>query len=199
MVSDIATLEPLAGCVELVGKKFRSSLLFWAAVILTLLCPAQIPAQDAPTANPVVILSKLSPPIYPPIAKLARVSGDVQITLKVRQDGSVESAEFVSGPPLLKAAALESAHQSKFECHGCEGHLVEYSMLYTFGYTTTIDCCKLLEEGQGAESRVKITESEHHITILTEPACLCDPAADVVKVRSAKCLFLWHCGTRYGL
>jgi hypothetical protein len=53
---------------------------------------------------------------------------------------------------------------------------------------------------QGAEEpRVGITQSQNYITILTDPLCICDPRADIIKVRSAKCLFLWHCGKRYGL
>ena len=126
-------------------------------------------------------------------------SARVEIALRIRQDGSVESAEVVSGPPLLKAAALDSARQSKFECHECREALTPNSILYTFGYRTTQDCCQSQESSAATEQGAGITQSQSHITILTEPFCTCDPRADVIKVRSFKCLFLWHCGKRYSL
>jgi len=46
---------------------------------------------------------------------------------------------------------------------------------------------------QTIESQAGITQDQNHITIVTEPLYICYPPADVVKVRSAKCLFLWHC------
>jgi TonB family protein len=163
----------------------------------------QTSAQVAPASQEQVLLSKLSPPIYPPLAREVRVSGDVEIALRIRQDGSVESAEVVSGHPLLKAAAIDSARQSKFECHECREAVTPYSILYSFGYTASQHCCQPQEDSaateQGAEPLAGITQSQNHITILTEPLCICDPSADVIKVRSPKCLFLWHCGKRYGL
>jgi TonB family protein len=172
---------------------------------LTLWCSAgQTSAQVAPSPQGQIILSELSPPIYPPLARTARVLGDVKIAVRVRQDGAVESAEVVSGHPLLRAAALDSARRSKFECHECREELTSDSILYTFGFTTTQHCCQPQESSSAAEQgtkepRVGITQSQNHITILTEPFCICDPGADIIKVRSAKCLFLWHCSKRYGL
>lgn len=110
--------------------------------------------------------------------------GDVEIALQIRQDGSIESAEIVrSASPLLKEAALDSARQSKFECHECRDASTPYSVLYTFGYTTTQHCCQPREISampeQRAEAGPGITQSQNHITILTDPFCICDPSADV--------------------
>jgi TonB family protein len=161
------------------------------------------PAQIPPVASPEVLLSKLSPPVFPPLARVARVQGDVEIEVRIREDGSVESAEVVSGHPLLKAAALDSARQSKFECRGCGELARPYSLLYTFEYTTSQHCCQPQTDSNAAEPaaepRAGITQSQNHVTVTIEPFCICDPGADVIKVRSAKCLFLWHCSSRYGL
>jgi TonB family protein len=168
--------------------------LWWVAI--------QTSAQVAMAPQGQVALSELSPPIYPPLARAARIAGDVEITLRIRQDGSVESGEVVRGHPLLKAAALDSARQSKFECNDCGETPIPYSILYTFGYTTTHHCCQTEENSTVSvppKAETEITQMHNHITILTEPFCTCDPRADIVKVRSAKCLFLWHCGKRYGL
>ena len=170
--------------------------------IFGLWCPAtQTLAQVARFPQGQAVLSKLSPPIYPPMARVARVSGDVEVALRIRQDGGVESV--VKGHPMLKAVALDSARQSKFECHHCQEAPSPYSVLYTFEYATMQHCCQPQESSyateRGEEPQARITQSQNHITILTEPICICDPAGDVIKVRSAKCLFLWHCSKRYGL
>src|SRR5580700_9621289 len=89
---------------------------------------AQTPASDA---TPQVVLTKLSPPVYPSLARQARIMGDVKVQVLIRKDGSVASAEVISGHPMLKQAALESAQKSQFECHGCEG-VISYSLAYTF-------------------------------------------------------------------
>jgi TonB family protein len=184
--------------------KIRAFLVFAAAGIFGLWCaPIQTSAQVERFSGGQVVLSKLSPPIFPPLARAARVTGDVEIAVQIRQDGTVESAEVVKGHPLLKAAALDSARQSTFECHDCGDVPRLYSVLYTFGYTTTQHCCqpqaKSVAGEPGAEPQAGITQSQNHITILSEPLCICDPSADVIKVRSAKCLFLWHCSKRWGL
>jgi outer membrane biosynthesis protein TonB len=45
--------------------------------------------------------------------------GDVKLDLSIHRDGSVESADVVSGHAMLKQAALEGARRSQFECRGC--------------------------------------------------------------------------------
>src|SRR5260370_38477063 len=82
-------------------------------------------AAVAETRPPGAVLVKLTPPAYPRLAQQAHIAGDVEIRPAIRQDGSVESAEPVSGHPMLQQAALEGAERSHFECHGSgrgEGH-----------------------------------------------------------------------------
>ena len=184
--------------------KIRVFLLLGGVAVFVWSCAVvETSAQVQQVPQGQVVLSKLSPPAYPPLARAARVAGDVEIALHVRQDGSVESAEVVKGNPLLKEAALDSALRSKFECRGCGETSVSYSVLYTFGYTTDQQCCQSREKSaavsQPPESQPGVAQLQNHVTILSEPFCICDPGPDVVKVRSAKCLFLWHCGKRYGL
>ena len=89
----------------------RLAILFFASYTVFAQTDAPVPAAAAG-----VFLVKLSPPVYPPLARQARIMGDVRIQLAIRRDGSIESSEGVSGHPLLKQAALESAQQSEFEC-----------------------------------------------------------------------------------
>ena len=66
-----------------------------------------------------VVLTRLSPPIYPLLARQARINGEVELALGLRPDATVGSVSLVSGHPMLAAVAIESAKQSLFECSGC--------------------------------------------------------------------------------
>ena len=66
-----------------------------------------------------LVLKKLSPPVYPLLARQAMIEGDVALKIVVRPDGGIESVTVTSGHPLLMQAALDSAKQSQFECLAC--------------------------------------------------------------------------------
>jgi TonB family protein len=53
-------------------------------------------------------------PLYPDIAKLARVQGRVVVELLVDESGSVRCSRVLAGPPLLIAAAVDAARRWKF-------------------------------------------------------------------------------------
>jgi|SRR5215468_7360034 len=57
---------------------------------------------------------KLVQPPYPPIAKSAHVSGRVTVQVFIDENGDVFFAAALSGDPLLQAAAITAARQSKF-------------------------------------------------------------------------------------
>jgi hypothetical protein len=167
------------------------ALCFFAAVENA---PAQATTGSAvPEAG--VVLTKLSPPVYPPLARAARIMGDVKILIRIRPDGSIESAEPVSGHLMLKQAALDSAKHSTFACEGCEA-TSSYFLTYTFEISG--DChfgpnCEPLEP-----HAPQVTQSENKVTLTAESVCECDPAVTIVRVRvrAAKCLYLWKCGSR---
>ncbi|MGA8764710.1 MAG: energy transducer TonB [Candidatus Sulfotelmatobacter sp.] len=150
----------------------------------------------APSETPrlEVALLNLYPPVYPPLARQARIMGDVKIQLEIRQDGTVASAQVFSGHPMLKQAALDSAQKSTFECQGCSGVVTSYSLTYTFEVGGD---CRFGPNCEALEPRPpEVAQSQGRITIKVEPWCTCDPAAARNKVRSAKCLYLWRCGFR---
>jgi len=138
-----------------------------------------------------VTLTELFPPAYPQLARQTRMSGDVQLDLKIRQDGSVDSLEVFSGHPLLTQAALDSAKQSHFRCTNCSESLTSYRLVYTFQFVDTEHCCSTTQV-----DLPKPSQSENHITVFARVSCLCGPAETTTKVRSIKCLYLWHCSIR---
>jgi len=54
-------------------------------------------------------------PEYPPLAKAARVSGNVEVEITIDQEGRVISARAVSGHPLLKDSATAASKQWRFD------------------------------------------------------------------------------------
>jgi protein TonB len=56
------------------------------------------------------LISKTTP-VYPPLAKAARVQGTVRFDVTIGKDGHVENLQLLSGPPLLVQSAMESIRQ----------------------------------------------------------------------------------------
>jgi protein TonB len=50
-------------------------------------------------------------PVYPPLAKQARISGTVKLSAVISKDGTIQQLEVISGHPLLVPAALEAVKQ----------------------------------------------------------------------------------------
>lgn len=50
-------------------------------------------------------------PVYPPLARQARVSGSVRLIAIIGRDGTVQQLQVVSGHPLLIGAAVEAVRQ----------------------------------------------------------------------------------------
>jgi TonB family protein len=50
-------------------------------------------------------------PVYPPLARQARISGTVRLTVKIAKDGSIQYVQLISGHPLLVAAAVDAVKQ----------------------------------------------------------------------------------------
>jgi TonB family protein len=145
------------------------------------------------------VLTKLFEPIYPKLALQARIAGDVDLMLTIRRDGSVESAVFVSGHPMLKQAALDSVKVSQFECGGCGETANSYPLKYRFQITSRgyPKDCDYTEKQPAAEIDIAL----HQITVSGWAMQICDPTSRIskFKVRSARCLYLWKCSTRYEL
>ena len=144
-------------------------------------------------------LTKLSQPIYPPVAKQAGVKGDVELELRVNADGNLESAAVVSGHLLLTQAALDSAKYSQFECRGCGAEGARFRILYSFQLGPTSYCTNVSDKSKADEKPEiypKVTQEQNRITLIDQPVGTCDLAFKLVerKVRSIKCLYLWRCG-----
>jgi len=79
-------------------------------------------ASRTPPVKPSIRLASSTPyapkefvsPVYPPMAKLARVEGQVQIQLKIGSDGRVVGSDWKSGSPLLRKATEQATNNWVF-------------------------------------------------------------------------------------
>lgn len=79
-------------------------------------------------------ISKPQPP-YPAIARAARASGVVVVSVTVDESGKVVSARGVSGHPLLINAAVQSAYGWRFSPTMLSGQPVKVNGTITFNFT----------------------------------------------------------------
>ena len=101
--------------------------------------PAATPAPD----NVVRLTSKLTQgrvlqrvqPPYPIIAKQAHIQGTVQVQIDISETGAVTNVTLLSGPPLLRDAAMQAAKQWLFIPTELNGRRVRAIGLLTFNFT----------------------------------------------------------------
>jgi TonB family protein len=67
-------------------------------------------------------------PVYPPLAKQARISGQVRFTVVIGKDGKVLKIQLVSGHPLLVAAARDAVQKYVYKPALLNGNPVEVEM-----------------------------------------------------------------------
>ena len=102
-----------------------------------------IPAPPPPPPAPVRVGGLIKqptkikdvPPIYPPIAQSARVSGVVIIEATIGVDGSVMDARVIRAVALLDQAALDAVRQWKFSPTTLNGVPVAVIMTVTVNFT----------------------------------------------------------------
>ena len=64
-------------------------------------------------------------PVYPPLAKQARIQGTVRLQAIIAKDGSVVELQVLSGHPLLQQAALDAVRQWRYQPTLLNGEPVE--------------------------------------------------------------------------
>jgi TonB family protein len=144
---------------------------------------ASILAQE-----PQLAVVKAGAAVYPPMALFARVDGEVVLIVTLRSDGAANSVTVESGPPMLRQAAIDSARRSQFQGNP-KNHAGGYRLVYRFVLDQTTKC-----EHDDSYPRVKYEANV--VTITEQNVPICDFMIDRVRFRSAKCLYLWKCGSK---
>ena len=74
-------------------------------------------------------------PIYPPLAKQARISGTVELSAIIGKDGRVQDLKVVRGHPLLVQAALDAVKNWVYKPTLLNGEPVEVSTTIDVNFT----------------------------------------------------------------
>jgi len=64
-------------------------------------------------------------PVYPPLAKQARIQGTVRFTAIIGKDGTIQNLQLVTGHPLLVEAARQAVSQWQYKPTLLNGEPVE--------------------------------------------------------------------------
>jgi protein TonB len=70
-----------------------------------------------------LIINKVQPD-YPPLARQARIQGQVVLQALIDKDGNIEKLDLVSGHPMLAPAALQAVKQWKYKPYLLNGESV---------------------------------------------------------------------------
>ncbi len=75
------------------------------------------------------------PPVYPPLAKQARIQGTVRLRAEIGTDGKVVRLTLVGGHPLLVTAAQEALQQWKFKPAEVNGQPIQAATTVDVNFT----------------------------------------------------------------
>jgi len=73
-------------------------------------------------------------PVYPHIAALSGIQGQVRLHAIIARDGSIQSLNVTSGHPMLASAALEAVRQWRYRPYILNGEAVEVETFITVNF-----------------------------------------------------------------
>jgi len=103
--------------------------------------PVAVPKVAAPTrvrvSSGVVTGLKIrdSKPVYPPLARQARIQGVVILQALISKTGDIENLQLISGHPMLAPAAIEAVKQWKYKPYLLNGEPVEVETQVQVNFT----------------------------------------------------------------
>ena len=73
-------------------------------------------------------------PAYPPIARTARVQGQVVLSAVIGKDGAIENLHVISGHPMLAGAAVDAVRQWRYRPYVLNGEAIEVETQITVNF-----------------------------------------------------------------
>jgi periplasmic protein TonB len=71
------------------------------------------------------LLIKKIQPAYPPLARQARIQGQVLLQAEISKDGTIQNLRLISGHPMLAPSAIEAVKQWRYKPYYLNGEPVE--------------------------------------------------------------------------
>ena len=100
------------------------------------------PPPRPPTAHPPRISHMMEgnliyrvQPVYPPLARAARIQGSVQLRAIISRTGTIENLQAISGPPMLVGAAIDAVRQWRYRPYLLNGDPVEVETQVTVNFS----------------------------------------------------------------
>jgi protein TonB len=81
------------------------------------------------------LLMKKVQPTYPPLARSARIQGQVVLQAVIGKDGTIQNLRAVSGHPMLTPAAIDAVKQWRYKPYFLNGEPVEVDTQITVNFT----------------------------------------------------------------
>lgn len=103
--------------------------------------PVAVPKIQAPTrvrvSSGVVTGLKIRDvkPVYPPLARQARIQGTVVLQALISKTGDIENLQLLSGHPMLAPSAIEAVKQWKYKPYLLNGEPVEVETQVQVNFT----------------------------------------------------------------
>jgi TonB family protein len=92
--------------------------------------PLEVPADTVQT-----LLLKRVAPVYPPLARQARIQGTVILNIVINKLGEVRDLQLYSGHPILAPAAIEAVKQWRYRPYEQDGQPVEIKTTVQVNFT----------------------------------------------------------------
>jgi len=104
--------------------------------------PALLPSPPKPVAHPPRISHMMEgnliykvQPVYPPLARSARIQGAVVLRAIISRNGTIENLQTLSGHPMLVGAALDAVRQWRYRPYILNGDPVEVETQVTVNFS----------------------------------------------------------------
>ncbi len=86
------------------------------------------------------------PPVYPPLAKAARIQGKVVLYVDIDGDGVVQNISVVSGHPLLVKAAIDAVRHWRYQVESHQPTFTDVTVNFTLSSSQSTDLEEVEEE-----------------------------------------------------
>jgi protein TonB len=73
-------------------------------------------------------------PVYPPLARTARIQGSVVLSALISKAGTIVHLQALSGHPMLVPAALEAVSQWRYRPYVLNGDVIEVETQITVNF-----------------------------------------------------------------
>ena len=129
--------------------------------ILLLVCLASMALSQEASETPIEVssdsiqslLSRKVPPVYPPLARQARIQGTVILNVIITKSGDIGAVRLVSGHPVLAPAAIEAVKQWRYQPYLVNGQAEEVTTNLQINFSLADD--RLPDGAAGDTTRVQ--------------------------------------------